>query len=1134
MRRLLLLLFIAISMLHNSVWAQTSPFANGKWAKIAVQKEGIYKLTGTQLKSLGYTLPVASTAWQLFNLNASLLTEKVSSAPAFGLNENAIQVVDGGDGSFDETDYILFYSEGLVQWKYDSLSKETYFQKNTVSDSAFYYVLLGDKGKRITTQLSSIKSTTSIADYKANYLYEIDSVNLVSSGKNWLGIPMGQGLGKVSSISTNLKTDGWLTNSAIEFKTQLAATNYKDSSSFEFIWNDKVFHTNYLQSVTGLYFDEQAKFLQDRFINNSGTILPSSSSLKINFSCPSVNGTGWIDYIQISAKKNIGFYVDSAFSFSVTDAVKPNAVASFTIRNADPTTIVWDVTNPEVPTQMTLSNNSSNNVSFEQNIDRYKNFYALKQNSFASPILVGSVSKQDIMGTAPADYVIITAPAFLNAANKYKNFLQSQKGFSVNVVNSVELYQEFSGGQASAIGIRNYLKTLLNKASLLNKPAPQYLLLLGMGNYDAKHLNYNKQLPVYESGSSNSYLNSYSSDDFFAVLKDNDDINLVNSISDLAIAVGRIPARETAEADTIVAKMIQYATASTGGIWQNRLTWVADDGDYNLHLQDAEAITQNLKSKTNRWDYKKIYLDLFPASSSTSGNTYPLVNEAIKQTINEGSLLLNYTGHGNYLRLSEEAVISQEQFNSWSNKGKLPIMVTASCNFAPYDQPAFSPIAFDALLKNSNGIIALVAANRLVYAYSNREINDLFIGQLFVPDNSGQYPSIGKALQKAKILNWQQNGDHINAYKFSLLGDPSMQLFLPKYNLVVNTLNGKNTVLRDSLQGAVKYTITGKVNTTNKSTLNNFNGNIVFTLLDAPKIKKTLANTATSMPVAINTQESILFKGQSLVINGQFTIEFILPKEVSTAAGPLKLVLSAYNDTATAMGIYDSIFVANTINTLNTDLSGPIMKAYFTNTSFVQNDWITSTPTLYIQLQDSSGIQVSGNALGQNLILQVDEQPNPIVLNDYFVADFNSYQRGLVSYTLPTLSEGKHKFIIKAWDLIGNSSRDTLWAEVPSLTSEKINKVNNYPNPVISKTRFSVQTNLVGKQVQCSLTIMDVNGQKVYTTTQNISSADATIYIDWEGASNFGTNVKSGQYFYTITLVDGAAIHAKSGRFIKL
>ncbi len=1134
MRRLLLLLFIAISMPNYSVWAQTSPFANGKWAKIAVQKEGIYKLTGTQLKSLGYSLPVSSSAWQLFNLNPSLLSEKMSPAPAFGLNENAIQVVDGGDGSFEETDYILFYSEGLVQWKYDSLSKETFFQKNTGSDSVFYYVLLGDKGKRITTSLPTIKSNTSIVDYKANYVYEIDSVNLVSSGKNWLGIPMGQGLGKVASINTNLKTEGWLPNSAIEFKTQVAATNYKDSSSFEFNWNDKVFHTNYLQSVTGLYFDEQAKFLQDRFTYNSGTTFPSSSSLKINFSCPSVNGTGWIDFIQISAKKNIGFYADSAFSFSVTEAIKPNAVASFSILNADATTLVWDVSNPEAPTQITLSSSSANTISFEQYIDRYKLFYAIKQNAFASPIVVGPVNKQDVMGSAPADYIIVTAPAFLNAANKYKNFLQSQKGFSVNVVNAFELYQEFSGGQASAIGIRNYIKTLFNKASFLNKPAPQYLLLLGMGNFDAKHLNYNKQLPVYESGGSNSYLNSYSSDDFFAVLKDNDDINVVNSISDLSIAVGRIPARETAEADTIVAKMIQYATSSTGGIWQNRLTWVADDGDYNLHLQDAEAITQNLKSKTNRWDYKKIYLDLFPASSSTSGNTFPLVNEAIKQTINEGSLLLNYTGHGNYLRLSEEAVISQEQFNSWNNKGKLPIMVTASCNFAPYDQPAFSPIAFDALLKNSNGIIALVAANRLVYAYSNREINDLFIGQLFVPDNTGQTPSIGKALQKAKMLNWQQNGDHINAYKFSLLGDPSMQLFLPKYNLVVNTLNGKNSILRDSLQGAVKYTITGKVNAANKSTLNNFNGNIVFTLLDAPKIKKTLANTASSMPVAINTQESVLFKGQSLVSSGQFSIEFILPKEVSTAAGPLKLVLSAYNDTATAMGIYDSIFVTSTNNYINTDINGPVMKAYFNNTSFVQNDWINTTPTLYIQLQDSSGIQVSGNALGQNLILQVDDQPNSIVLNDYFEADINSYQRGLVKYTLPTLSEGKHRFIVKAWDLIGNSSRDTLWAEVPSITSEKINKVSNYPNPVISKTRFSAQTNLVGKNVQCILTIMDVSGQKVYTATQNFSSADATIYMDWEGVSNFGAIVKSGQYFYTITLVEGTSIHAKAGKFIKL
>ena len=398
--------------------------------------------------------------------------------------------------------------------------------------------------------------------------------------------------------------------------------------------------------------------------------------------------------------------------------------------------------------------------------------------------------------------------------------------------------------------------------------------------------------------------------------------------------MGRLPVRTIAEADTVVEKIINYQKNNNGGAWKNQLTWVADDGDYNLHLQDAEEITSNLQKKVPAWNQKKIYLDLYPVTNNIAGNTYPLVNAAINQTINNGSLILNYTGHGNYSRLSEEAVIAQSDVQQWNNAGKLPLMITASCDFAPYDQPQLSPFGFDALLKNSKGVVALVAASRLVYAFSNKQINDQFIQKLLVPDSAGQFLTIGTALQKAKMAAWAKGEDPINTFKFTLLGDPAMHLSKAIDQVVINTINGKTFAGIDTLQAGSKYTITGAVQS-DKQLKNSFSGTLEMVLYDATNNKKTLGNTSYSMPVNVSVQENILFKGNASVSAGKFSIDFMLPKEVAVNQGALKLQLTAFNDTVDAIGVFTQIYAKPAIAENFTDTLGPEMQLYLNDTNFI-------------------------------------------------------------------------------------------------------------------------------------------------------------------------------------------------------
>ncbi|MFY0022633.1 C25 family cysteine peptidase, partial [Acinetobacter baumannii] len=77
---------------------------------------------------------------------------------------------------------------------------------------------------------------------------------------------------------------------------------------------------------------------------------------------------------------------------------------------------------------------------------------------------------------------------------------------------------------------------------------------------------------------------------------------------------------------------------------------------------------------------QKIYLDAFPLVAGAGGATYPAANEALVNGLLQGALVANYSGHGNYQRLSQAAVFSNAELNRLNNKNKLPLFVTASCD----------------------------------------------------------------------------------------------------------------------------------------------------------------------------------------------------------------------------------------------------------------------------------------------------------------------------------------------------------------------------------------------------------------------------------------------------------------------
>ncbi len=1134
MKRLILTYLMIFLTISCSIRAQKSPLSNGKWAKIGTGKQGIYKLTGAQLSSLGFVLPIVSNQLQLFGFDLTSLTDKVPNFPQQGFLEHAIKVVDGGDGQINASDYILFYNQGPVYWKYDSNVNRIAHTNFSSADTVYYFLTVGQNGKRIALQNQQANNTIAKEIFNQRFLFEKDSISLLNSGKTLFGSPMGQGIGKQPQLVFSFSSQGMNVESELKCYFHLASTTYQENGKFIFSLNDQIFHTAILPTVSGLLYDDIASEKNDNFSVNAQSTWPNKSTLKIGYNSTNSNSTGWIDYVELHAKKQVGFWQDSTIEFSIDEGLSQGNFANCKIQQMDASAIVWNISNVQYPQEIKWKMDSNGIGSFNQSLNNRSSFFGVRLDAFETPILLGPVANQNTLQyNDGVDYVIVYAPAYLNAANRYREFQQTKFGRKSILVNAKELYNDFSGSQVSAVAIRNFVKSLFNVASQNNLNAPKYLLLLGIGNFNTRKINIEQELPTYESTNSISILSSFSTDDFFATLNNNEDVNNYNALQQLSLSVGRIPARSAQEADTVINKLINYQTNNIGGLWQNKITWVADDGDYNLHLQDAESIIDHLQKNEAHWDHHKIYLDFFKSTNTSSGNTYPLAFNTIQQSIVDGSLLLNYTGHGNYLRLSEEAVITQAQFELWKNADKLPLMVTASCNFAPYDQPGLQSIAWDALMKNRNGIIGLVAANRLVFANSNKQINDLFIQQLLVKNLNGNYNTIGEALQNAKMLDWRQGGDRVNDLKFNLIGDPALKLNLPNLEMVLGKINDKLFIGHDTLLSGKQNTLKGAI-LNNGVLQSNFTGQLEMIIYDAAKTKNTLANISTSMSVPITVQENILFKGKASIINGIYKIDFILPAQVSNSYNPIRIELASLDSNNAASLVIDSIFVKLNPAFNNLDTIGPRMDAFLNDPLFRQGGWAMPNSTLYIKLSDSAGILTSGNALGHDLSIWMDSDPVPIVLNNYFIADVDTYTTGKVQYALPILTEGLHRIIIKAWDLFGNSNSDTLIFEVPRSNSLMIKNATNYPNPFVEKSRFSFEINQIGAEDQITFEVYDWAGNLLFFQNKLEVINQNRFYFDWDGKTATGARLSPGVYFYRFIIKTKSANSSVTNTFIKL
>jgi hypothetical protein len=1115
----------------NKVYATESVLATGKWYKIGVTTDGVYQLTYNFLKN---TLGIADIDkhdprnMRIYGNGGGMLPMLNSTWRADDLLENAIQVSGESDGVFNNADYVLFYGQGPNRWSLRA-DQNFYHEKHDYCDTTYYFITF-DKGtgKRLGNHINlQVTPTYTVNTFNDYLFYEVDKYNLIKSGRTWYGDPFDvQPTQDLSFSFPNIAA-----GSQAFIKVDMAGRSFKggaNGSSMKVSYNGSQILDTKMASVLD---DFTQPYCAVPVVGTSALFNPVSDNINLRFAFSAIYqpANAWLNYVDINVKRNL-IFSGNEISFRDKSTVGAGNTARFELSNVPASYQLWDITLPwDVKTQEHTIN--GNQASFVANADTLHQYFAFNSNAYKNASAFGQVANQNLHALLQTDYIIVTTPAYLAQANRLADFHRSFDTLNVVVVTDAQVYNEFSSGATDVSAIRDFCKMFYDRATS-TADMPQYLLLFGDGTYDNKYILYkaNNYIVSFQSENSCSPTASYCSDDFFGLLDNNEGLWTTTEEPDLGI--GRIPANSEEEARMIVDKIINYQSipgkivdetacntdASTMGDWRNVLCFIADDQDGVLHVNSADKLANKARAKAPVYNIDKIYLDGFQQVSTPGGQRYPSVKDAINKRIEKGALLVNYTGHGGELGWTEERVLEIADVRSWKNKAKLPVFITATCEFSRYDDPSRTSAGELCLVNSDAGAIALFTTTRLAYSFTNENINAAMIDSMFSLKN-GNYPRLGDIFSAAK----RQTSNDPGQRNFALLGDPAVQMVYPKLKVAATQLNGQpiNTST-DTLKALSTVTIKGEVQDAGGNKLSNFNGIVYPTVYDKVDSLKTLRNDSTGNNQSgffnYQIQKNILYKGKASVTNGDFEFTFIVPKDIKYNVGSGRISFYVQNGFDDGSGYNSNLKIGGINNNAITDKLGPEVKLYMNNEKFVFGGLTNNTPVVYALLSDSSGINTVGNGIGHDITVTVNDDAGKIYnVNDYYQSNLNSYSSGKVIYPIETLSAGRHSIKLKVWDINNNSSDAYTEFTVAESADMVIDRILNYPNPFTTNTRFFFEHNLTCQTLQVDIKIFTVSGKLIKNLSQYVDCQGYRLDgISWDGRDDYGDPIGKGVYIYKL------------------
>lgn len=1083
-----------------------SVFASGKWVKFTVPQEGIYRINRSALASYGIDAStVDPRTIKIYNNGGKVLPESNAVSRPNDPQEIAIQIIGEQDGRFDDGDYIQFYARSVNFWEYNNQQKRFRRNVNPYSENNFYFITSGGTaGKRMqTVSGADLPGAIPVTTTTAFKHLDEDKINIGKSGSNF----MGDEFSEFSKTKTYMnRLEGYVPGSQIRYHYRFA-NSFESGVGFQISENNTVIQN---KTLFGYGSDQYVYAVPDSStITYSGSLSEGRSVLKFTYNSPGASAKGYLDYFEIYYTRSLSaLETDEVTFFSPSTP----GVYEFQLNNFSNSAIsVYDITDfsdVRIITHPSYPSGGEFKFSALVLLNDVRKYTAVNNSRILTPQVVGEVKNQDIKSFAEGVKLIIISPdefrAQADRLAEYRStgsrFPISAKVFSVN-----EIFNEFGCGIRDVSAIRDFIRYADQNWTV----RPDYILLFGDGDYDFKNIEKAGMnfIPPYQTEQSFYEIFSFNSDDYFG--------SVSSSSGSLQIPIGRIPVQNLREAKNAVDKIIAYENNNERSLWRNLITLVADDGltstgnEGSLHTGQSETLASLIPQS---FDIKKIYLASYPTVLSSFGRRKPAVNDAIINAINEGTLIVNYVGHGSPELWAHEQVFVKDVTVPQIVNQDFFFLTAATCDFGYFDKTNAQSSAELLLHKENSGAIGVFTATRPVYSSFNAALNEKFYTGLLSPgrDSEGLPVTVGKAYFASK---YQSSLD--NDRKFHLLGDPSLRLHVPVLPGSVDSVNSLSTANVVQIDALNNVTVKGTIKNLNGTPNTSFNGEGILTVYDSDRFAPI---PEFGSNYTIRQQGGVIFKGKVSVISGTFQASFVVPKDISYETRNGKIVLYFYDQENDGLAFTKNIVVGSGGNPLLDDGRGPEIEIYFDSFDNISGTLIRPNSALLLKLADETGINTTGLGLGHKMEAKLnDNESATIDLSEHFTGDLDSGGKtGIVNYPLTGLQKGQYKIAVSAWDVFNNNSTEISYFEVGSDAGIDVTEVYNYPNPFSSATTFTLQHNY-SEPVRVKIRVYTVAGRLVYSDEQT-NLTDRFVRIPWDGRDNDGSLLANGTYLYKVII----------------
>ena len=1119
MKRILCALLFVFGLL-TSAWADSSRYASesvlnsGKWVKIQVAEDGIYKLTAADLKKMGFSNldKVAVYGYGGWPLDEDFSTTYIDDVPEVAVWRSA--------------DYLLFYGKGPRKWEYSSSDKSFIHTNNPYSNYGYYFVSEKETtGRTMEKAASAAGATLQVTTFDDYVLHEEELVSVNSSGRELYG----------ESFTSTLSRDFTISVPGI--------TNDEGKATLSFISRGNGTITmnvdgNALISGSVSVPSDEYEVARELY-RERAWMADKGETVKVNIGYSTTGHKNvHLNYFRLQMKRLLKVYDNYTFFRSLS--ARGNA-SRFVIQGADASTLVFDVTDGVNPQQMETSLNGTE-LSFSIPASAsLREFVVVKPSQIKAPVTVGEVANQNLHALPQQDMIIIAQPNFTTQAERLAEAHRTKDNLTVRVVTPESIYNEFSSGTPDATAYRRFMKMFYDRKTS-EADAPKYLLLFGDGSFDNRKLtsawksvDMSNMLLTYQTENSLSS-QSYVIDDYFGFLDDADNKKSLQN-KKLCLGIGRFPIRTVEQATQMVDKVISYMENKNTGSWKNNLCFMADDGSntdgfMTEHMEFADQLAGYVESEHPEFLVNKLYYDAY--KKDMTAGTYPDVRSGLQKLLKDGLLLFNYTGHGGTTALSDEKVLTQTDINQFTYT-HLPVWVTATCDFTRFDDLNTSA-GEDVFLNKSSGGIALFTTVRVAYSRPNFPINDNVIRNLF-ERNNGRRRTLGEVMQATK-------NTLSSVYKlgFCLIGDPAVKMAYPEFGMKVTTVNGQSVDGNSiSFKALEKITVEGEVLDASGQLVTDFTGIVNPTVKDSKVTVTCLKNSNKDDSPAFTFTDypNTIFIGNDSVRNGKFSFTFTVPKDISYSNLQGKMNLYAVDTESgnEAQGNFDNFIVGGTSDTAETDTIGPEIRAlYLNDTTFMDGGQVNTTPYFVAELWDKSGVNITGSSVGHDMMLVIDESTVlSYNLNSYYELLPGEDGTGIVKFPIPALEPGKHTAEFWVWDILNNSTVRTFTFEVVEGLKPFLFDVIATPGIAREQVTFHLMHNRPESRMRVGIMVYDLAGRQLWKHEESGTSGLFENYtVSWDLTSG-GARMRPGVYIYRAAIsTDNSKDATKARKFIIL